>query len=716
MPKVSVCIPAYENPEGVAKLLDSVLSQRFADYEIIITDDSQSGAVEEAAKAAAGRLASAGEAARFRYVRNAKRLGAVPNWNAAVSLASGEYVKLMHHDDFFPDENCLGRLAALLDEDPEAAMAFSGTLQVPLKEDGTLGDSREGSGAYCRAAGGEELELIRKDWRNLYCGNVIGSPSAVLVRRSFALKAGIAYDEELTWLVDMDYYMQIMRAGGKFSCTGDPLVAIGMSSSQLTERCIGDAELNFRERTRIFRKFSLAGCRPAEDCFLGQLAYYHISPSRIPDDLGIDNAAGRYRGAVRKEKRAEAGRRLDTAYYLADKVKSRLALPGNILFYAAFAVELALVIADKSDFRFDYMSQVYRITFVLFFLKLLVVPRKAKESVFLFLWLLFGAAVWRITGRNELLRFAVFVGACRGTDIRKTAKFAFFFTLSGSLALAALSITGIYGTAKLEQVFRDVTEVRYCLGHGHPNALHCMAAMLVILGLWLYDRRMNLIHYVLAALLNTGLYILTDSRLGWGAAMLALLISCVMREGSRAREGKLVYFASEALCIAALVFSVEAGVRGMRNPLLAKLDPLMSGRISSLWESSFHDGTLSSWRLFALRDTEVFFDLGFVRLIYWYGIIPAAAVIILLFAVLRAVRRSHDGSSLAMLTSCMAYTAVEAHLVSTFIGRNFVLLLIAAYIPVILGVSAKDGSAAGVRRSGGTSEEAVPHEAGGARV
>lgn len=41
MPKVSICIPAYNRPE-VAKTIESLLSQTYRDFEVIILDDGSS--------------------------------------------------------------------------------------------------------------------------------------------------------------------------------------------------------------------------------------------------------------------------------------------------------------------------------------------------------------------------------------------------------------------------------------------------------------------------------------------------------------------------------------------------------------------------------------------------------------------------------------------------------------------------------------------------
>jgi cellulose synthase/poly-beta-1,6-N-acetylglucosamine synthase-like glycosyltransferase len=39
-PRVSICIPAYEQPDYLKVTLDSIIMQDFDDYEIVITDDS----------------------------------------------------------------------------------------------------------------------------------------------------------------------------------------------------------------------------------------------------------------------------------------------------------------------------------------------------------------------------------------------------------------------------------------------------------------------------------------------------------------------------------------------------------------------------------------------------------------------------------------------------------------------------------------------------
>lgn len=230
MAKVSICIPAYNNVEGIERLLGSIAKQDYTDYEIIITDDSTDDKVYELVK---GRP-------EVQYYRNEGRLGSTANWNESMNKCSGEYVKIMHHDDWFTERESLGKFVRLLAECPEADFAFCGTRQV------------EAERSYDRHISDADASLIKENYRNLYLGNTIGAPSATIYKRA----AG-AYDESLVWLVDMEFYMRILKNNPQFAYTKEPLISIGVSSTQLTEECIGDEKVNIQEYGYIYKKYRL---------------------------------------------------------------------------------------------------------------------------------------------------------------------------------------------------------------------------------------------------------------------------------------------------------------------------------------------------------------------------------------------------------------------------------------------------------------------------
>ncbi len=257
MSKVSICIPAYNNGPGVKRLLESIKKQTYKDYEVILTDDSTTGDVRKAVDES-GVVVN--------YTKNETRDGSTANWNKAIDKASGDYIKIMHHDDWFTDSDSLAKMVRLLDENPEAILAFSGTMQVGAEN------------SYSRHIKREDAELIKKDWRNLFLGNTIGAPSAVIHRCT-----NKRYDEGLRWLVDMDFYMELLKDGAQIAYSEEPLVSIGESDEQITQGCIENKALNVFEYGYEYSKFNLKIWEKYRDYYKNILIKYDAPITAIKD-------------------------------------------------------------------------------------------------------------------------------------------------------------------------------------------------------------------------------------------------------------------------------------------------------------------------------------------------------------------------------------------------------------------------------------------------
>lgn len=330
MPKVSICVPAYGNPMGIKRLLDSIKAQTFADYEVVVTDDSPDDSVKAVALGAGME--------RLHYYKNETRMGATGNWNEAVRRSKGEYIKMMHHDDWFSQPDSLGHFVKLLDDAPEAGLAFSGSWQVTLNAGGAEQEAADGSAAqgagngglsgatqgegnnslgnaeqkaandgrdaavsrqdrFARSISDENEALIREDWRNLFLGNYIGAPSATIYRRNDQ-----EYEPKLTWLMDMEYYMRLLEKKPELACTKEPLVCIGVSENQLTEECRGDGKLNIFEYGFLLMEFKLAGEKAYRDKMIG-VALEFKQPYSALEPYGIPKAE--YDAALRKKKKED---------------------------------------------------------------------------------------------------------------------------------------------------------------------------------------------------------------------------------------------------------------------------------------------------------------------------------------------------------------------------------------------------------------------------
>jgi len=127
-PKVSIGLPVYNGARFLKEAIDSILSQTFTDFELIICDnDSDDGTAEIA-------LGYARADSRVRYHRNDRNIGAAHNFNKAFSLSRGQYFKWAACDDIhLPD--CLARCVQVLDSDAKVVLVYPKSSEI--NEDGT---------------------------------------------------------------------------------------------------------------------------------------------------------------------------------------------------------------------------------------------------------------------------------------------------------------------------------------------------------------------------------------------------------------------------------------------------------------------------------------------------------------------------------------------------------------------------------------------------
>lgn len=93
-PKISIIMPAYNsNPVWLSEAIDSVRSQIYPRWELCIADD---GSTDTSTRAVLGRYS---HRLRIKVVRLQANRGIAAASNAALALATGEYVGLLDHDD-----------------------------------------------------------------------------------------------------------------------------------------------------------------------------------------------------------------------------------------------------------------------------------------------------------------------------------------------------------------------------------------------------------------------------------------------------------------------------------------------------------------------------------------------------------------------------------------------------------------------------------------
>ncbi|WP_430424366.1 glycosyltransferase family 2 protein [Phenylobacterium sp.] len=119
-PLISVVMPVYaRSPDLIVKAIASVRAQLYPHWELCIADDaSPDPAVWKALQK------QAASDPRIKVFRRAENGNICAATNSALTLATGEFVALMDHDDILP-ERALYEVAALLQDHPDADLIYS---------------------------------------------------------------------------------------------------------------------------------------------------------------------------------------------------------------------------------------------------------------------------------------------------------------------------------------------------------------------------------------------------------------------------------------------------------------------------------------------------------------------------------------------------------------------------------------------------------------
>ena len=131
IPLVSIGMLVFNAKRFLADSIEALLAQDFTDFELIISDNASSDGSTDICREYAAKDA------RISLIVQERNLGAIRNFDFALRAARGKYFMwAADHDLWKP--NWVSRCVALLEQDPEMALAYSHTLVID-EEGGPMG-------------------------------------------------------------------------------------------------------------------------------------------------------------------------------------------------------------------------------------------------------------------------------------------------------------------------------------------------------------------------------------------------------------------------------------------------------------------------------------------------------------------------------------------------------------------------------------------------
>jgi hypothetical protein len=209
-PFFSIAIPTYGYDGKGEEFLDFSFEklhlQTFQDFEIIVSDHSIDNTIKEICDKWSNKI-------DIKHEFNVRGRGVIsPNINEAIKRCNGKWIKILFQDDFLFGDNSLEKHYEFIKKN-ENVTWFAANTHVTY--DGlTISWS------------------FKPKWvDNIWTGNnKIGSPSNITLKNNDL----IYFDEDLNWLMDVDYYMKMNKKFGEIKILDDFLIMNRITKERLT--------------------------------------------------------------------------------------------------------------------------------------------------------------------------------------------------------------------------------------------------------------------------------------------------------------------------------------------------------------------------------------------------------------------------------------------------------------------------------------------------
>ncbi|NPU85311.1 MAG: glycosyltransferase family 2 protein [Syntrophaceae bacterium] len=207
MPFLTVAVCTRNRSEKTRNAVESILSNSFQDYELLVVDQSTEGAT--------GAVMDGYDDKRIRYIHT-DTVGLSRSRNVAIRESKAEII-VFTDDDCICDRDWLGSIAAEYDQDPNMMGVYGRVLP--------FGDGREGMVCQC-LIDSMERRIVNKP---IIPYNVLGHGNNMSFRKDVFRKVGL-YIESLgagTWMKggeDTDLTYRVLRSRMKVCYSPAPLV------------------------------------------------------------------------------------------------------------------------------------------------------------------------------------------------------------------------------------------------------------------------------------------------------------------------------------------------------------------------------------------------------------------------------------------------------------------------------------------------------------
>ena len=226
---VSIVMPAYNAEKYIDKCINSIIEQKYKNWELIIIDDYSDDNTYD-------KITKYGNYPNIKVFRNDKNRGISYTTNRAINLSKGKYIALMDDDDIaLPD-----RIKLQVDYlENNKDIHVLGGRSIEIDEQGNIL-------TYCNEPKKNPLYIKAE----LLFGMVNFTNSTLMFRRGFLLENNIQLQENCYGIQDLVFYMDCSKVGN-ITSIDIPLIMHRIYKTSTTQKMLKEENEN---RQNAFKK------------------------------------------------------------------------------------------------------------------------------------------------------------------------------------------------------------------------------------------------------------------------------------------------------------------------------------------------------------------------------------------------------------------------------------------------------------------------------